>query len=223
MSDISADAADDDAPSARDASAARRRPRVREQQKELTRQRLVDAAVEVFEEKGYQSSTIEDITQRANVSRTTFYLHFNTKRDVAIANGDRLLARFPSRFAGLARSETVTAVEARSFLESVVEMMGGDAQANIIAFEANVADAGLTAKGWQDYLELGQQLLDAFLENGWVANDQHAVTHLSLILPTVNYALWGQGIFALDAPSDDFMDVLAAAVVDAVHRAVARP
>jgi AcrR family transcriptional regulator len=60
------------------------RPRVslRDEQKRFTRQRLIDAAREVFEKSGYASTTIEDITRTAGASRATFYLHFRGKAEI---------------------------------------------------------------------------------------------------------------------------------------------
>lgn len=60
------------------------RPRVslRDEQKRFTRQRLIDAAREVFERSGYASTTIEDITRTAGASRATFYLHFRGKAEI---------------------------------------------------------------------------------------------------------------------------------------------
>jgi AcrR family transcriptional regulator len=44
-----------------------------------TRARLLDAARSVFSEKGLDLTTIDDITQRADLGRGTFYYHFGTK------------------------------------------------------------------------------------------------------------------------------------------------
>lgn len=55
---------------------------LREQQKRFTKQRLIDAAVQVFSELGYVSATVEDIASAAGSSRATFYLHFSTKKDI---------------------------------------------------------------------------------------------------------------------------------------------
>lgn len=44
-----------------------------------TRQKLVDAAREVFAEKGLDLTRIDDITERADVGKGTFYYHFGTK------------------------------------------------------------------------------------------------------------------------------------------------
>jgi len=51
-------------------------------QKLQTRQRLFEAALEVFREQGVQDARIEDITARAGVSRGSFYFHFPTREAV---------------------------------------------------------------------------------------------------------------------------------------------
>jgi AcrR family transcriptional regulator len=55
---------------------------VRDKQRAETRRRLYHAALEVFARDGVDSCRIEDIAQRAEVSRAAFYFHFPTKDDV---------------------------------------------------------------------------------------------------------------------------------------------
>jgi AcrR family transcriptional regulator len=52
---------------------------VREEQKLLTERRILESALQVFEEKGYNASTVEDIVAAAGIARGTFYLHFKNK------------------------------------------------------------------------------------------------------------------------------------------------
>jgi AcrR family transcriptional regulator len=47
---------------------------------------LGDTLIELIIEKGYHNVTIRDITDRAQVSRTTFYLHFETIDDLLFAS-----------------------------------------------------------------------------------------------------------------------------------------
>ena len=47
-----------------------------------TRKALQDALISLILEKGYDSVTIEDITDRADLGRTTFYLHFRDKEEL---------------------------------------------------------------------------------------------------------------------------------------------
>ena len=52
---------------------------LREVQKQLTRQLLLDKGLELYDSKGYVSTTIDEIAAAAGTTRTTFYLHFPSK------------------------------------------------------------------------------------------------------------------------------------------------
>jgi len=47
-----------------------------------TRDRLIEAAQEIFLEKGYDSATTREITERADLGAGTFYVHFRDKRAI---------------------------------------------------------------------------------------------------------------------------------------------
>jgi len=49
---------------------------------ELTRQKLLDAAEQIFGEKGYYETSIVDITQKAEVAQGTFYKYFTSKKEI---------------------------------------------------------------------------------------------------------------------------------------------
>lgn len=49
-----------------------------------TRQSLRAALLELIKEKGYDAISIEEITERANVGRATFYLHYKDKEDLLL-------------------------------------------------------------------------------------------------------------------------------------------
>ena len=46
------------------------------------RQQLIEAAKEVFAQKGYHATTVDDITRAAGVAKGTFYLYFSEKREI---------------------------------------------------------------------------------------------------------------------------------------------
>ncbi|MFC1405295.1 MULTISPECIES: TetR/AcrR family transcriptional regulator [Streptacidiphilus] len=55
------------------------------------RDRLTDAALTLFDERGYEQTTVEDIVERAGVGRTTFFRHYGSKEAVIFPDHDRLL------------------------------------------------------------------------------------------------------------------------------------
>jgi AcrR family transcriptional regulator len=61
----------------------------RERKKQLTRQRIVMAAVELFEEQGYEQTTVAQIAAAADVDPKTFFNYFRSKDEVLFGDADR--------------------------------------------------------------------------------------------------------------------------------------
>jgi len=53
-----------------------------ERRKQHTRQQLKQAGIALVLEKGYDALTIQDITDRADVARATFYLYYKDKEEI---------------------------------------------------------------------------------------------------------------------------------------------
>jgi AcrR family transcriptional regulator len=60
------------------------RPGLRERKKIETLHRLQEEALRLFDEQGYDATTIEQIAEAAGVSPSTFYRYFPTKEDVVV-------------------------------------------------------------------------------------------------------------------------------------------
>lgn len=60
-------------------AAAPGRPSLREEQRQLVRRKVRDAAREVFMKGNYVDASIDLIAKTAGISRATFYLHYNGK------------------------------------------------------------------------------------------------------------------------------------------------
>jgi AcrR family transcriptional regulator len=50
-------------------------------------ERLAVAALELFAERGYENTTVIDIAQRAGLTKSTFFRHFQDKREVLFGRG----------------------------------------------------------------------------------------------------------------------------------------
>ncbi len=57
----------------------------RERKRQRTRQALIDAAMRLFQEKGYDQTTLAEVTAAADVSTKTFFNYFASKDEVLFA------------------------------------------------------------------------------------------------------------------------------------------
>jgi AcrR family transcriptional regulator len=65
-----------------------------------TRQLLLSAMIETVLEKGYEATTVQDIIDRANVGRSTFYSHFQDKEHLLMSGSESMLRAFEDFRAG---------------------------------------------------------------------------------------------------------------------------
>ena len=80
-----------------------------------TQQLILDNARELFMERGYQGTSIEDITSAAGISRASFWTYFATKQDVLRSLG------VDAEKAGLALAKEFAALPVGADLEQVTE------------------------------------------------------------------------------------------------------
>lgn len=55
---------------------------IREKKKQKTKQAILEAAIPLFNENGYESTSIEQIAKQAGVGKGTVYSYFQTKKDI---------------------------------------------------------------------------------------------------------------------------------------------
>jgi len=60
-------------------------------------ERLARAAFDLFDERGYEQATVDDITARAGLGRATFFRHYRSKEDVIFPDHDRLIEEVAER------------------------------------------------------------------------------------------------------------------------------
>jgi len=63
----------------------------RERKKQETRRRLVEAALRLFREHGYKTTTVEKIAEAADVAKSTFFNYFETKDAILPALAEQRL------------------------------------------------------------------------------------------------------------------------------------
>ena len=78
--------------------------------KPSARERLAEAAFALFDERGYEQTTVDDITERAGLGRTTFFRHYRSKDDVIFPDHDHLLEQVAERLRTSNHSTALAAV-----------------------------------------------------------------------------------------------------------------
>ena len=68
-------------------------PDRRQRRSTETRERLFRAALRLFAEKGFAETTVEDITNAADVGKGTFFNYFPSKEHILIAFSDMQLSK----------------------------------------------------------------------------------------------------------------------------------
>ena len=84
-----------------------------------TRERLFVAAVRLFAEKGFAETTVEDITNAADVGKGTFFNYFPSKEHVLIAFSDMQLGKL-ERFVEIVRNGKESM---RAFFRAMTQQM----------------------------------------------------------------------------------------------------
>jgi AcrR family transcriptional regulator len=94
----------------------------RERKKEETRERIFKVAVKLFRDRGFEATTVDDITERADVAKGTFFNYFPRKEAVlAYLSEKRLVAAEENAEAILAAP--------RSARDKLIELYGSAASA----------------------------------------------------------------------------------------------
>jgi AcrR family transcriptional regulator len=94
----------------------RRGPTNRDLGKERTRQALIEAALWLFAENGYDSTTAEAIAERVGVSSRTLFRHFPTKESILFSGEDQFYRSFIDAYNGQSRADGDLAAIRRAFV-----------------------------------------------------------------------------------------------------------
>jgi TetR/AcrR family transcriptional regulator len=176
---------------------------IRKRRKEARPQELLDAALEVFVEKGFAASKMEDVASRAGVSKGTVYLYFPSKEELlkavirhnlslSIAQGGDLVAGFPGPTDELIRLLAI------SWWERVGETQASGIFKLIITEVRNFPEFAEFYAA--EVIEPGRRLITAVLQRGIDRGEFRAVplqdTAHALIFPMLMLCLHKHSIGA---------------------------
>jgi AcrR family transcriptional regulator len=135
----------------------------RERKKQATRQALVEAALRLFEEKGFEQTTVVDIAEAADVSDRTFFLHFPTKEDVLLDTLDLRQDLLTAAGAERGADESPVQTLERAFRRAVDHTWGTDVRTGVAVLRGRLiaSNATLQAKLLQRWMAILGELAAA--------------------------------------------------------------
>jgi AcrR family transcriptional regulator len=77
---------------------------VRQARSEVTRRKIIDAAVQLFNDVGYSNTGLGDIVEQAGMTKGALYHHFSSKEALAVAIIEEASGILLSTFQGICRS-----------------------------------------------------------------------------------------------------------------------
>ncbi|MEN2514812.1 TetR/AcrR family transcriptional regulator [Gordonia polyisoprenivorans] len=157
------------------------------------RERLVLAAVDLFNEHGYDATTVAQIADRAGVTRSTFFRHFSDKREVLVA-GQETLSRLMAEGIAEAPADATPLGMVSAGLERAAGEMGP--MNRELGPRLSAAIAASTELQERDALKsvgLAAAMTDALITRGVADATARVAAELGVLAFKQGYAKWTEG------------------------------
>jgi TetR/AcrR family transcriptional regulator, transcriptional repressor of aconitase len=154
-------------------------PRVSAAHEQEIRDRILDAAIRVFAEKGYRASTIADVVQASGLSVGAIYTYFSGKDELIRVSCDHVAARgldqLAERLAPASSTAERLAIAIRLYIETIDEWDGEPGQITLVQAWAEAdREPGvreMLAARRERFAGVGQLLLRQGVVNGELPAD----------------------------------------------------
>jgi AcrR family transcriptional regulator len=138
---------------------------------DATRSRILDAALEVFAQKGYHDSSVDEIVAESNTSKGSVYFHFPNKQALFFALVDKFAALLEKRANDAINREKAGIDRVDAALKTILEVFG---QYRPLAKIMLVQAVGLGTAFEQKRMELHDRfaaLIQRYLEEAVAVGD----------------------------------------------------
>jgi AcrR family transcriptional regulator len=141
-----------------------------ERRKLQLREEIIDAAFEVFAERGYHEAGVADIAAHVGIGHSTFYRHFDSKRDILgqVISGliERLMAALSAENAPDAATSLAEYRRQVHRIAGILDEICSDARVvRMLLIQAAGVDTELERKVF-GLFDLAVDLTAAYLDNG---------------------------------------------------------
>jgi len=188
---------------------------LRVRQAEATRELLISTARELFAERGFAGTSIEDIIERAGVARGALYHHFNGKDALFRAVYDAVQAEAVSRIVAtaLAQSEPWDAV--RAGLSAFLDVCLDPAFRRIVILDSVPV---LQSQAWDTGIEHSELPMMRSILTPLTAGEVLPGVALEPLAHVALGGLYGAGLYIALSPDPEAARAEAESVIDTIIR-----
>jgi AcrR family transcriptional regulator len=183
-------------------------PSKRDLQKEERRQQILEAALAVFAQKGFNAANVSDVAAQAGVSQGTIYWYFESKDELLMAALTSVIEAISiSMLEGLAAD--ATAADKLRMLGASVEQFGElDTRLfpMFLEFWSSSLHREEAAQVWLDLLKRYKEMLVGVIEEG-IANGEFRDVDAEGLVWAVMAALDGLAAYAMLMPDLDMASI----------------
>ena len=153
--------------------------------------RLISAAIELFDEQGYEATTVAEIAERAGLTKRTFFRHFSDKREVLFSGSQELQRLWLEGLAAAPAQASPLAVVTAG-LDPVAEMFAERHAFARIRAQIVEANPELQERELIKLQSLAAAIKGALVERGVSANAAILAAQAGVTVFHVAFARWVQ-------------------------------
>lgn len=142
--------------------------------KNLTEEKIINIAYNLFIEKGYDNVTVNDICRACEITKTTFYYHLNSKEDIISHFYDSVTESLVSRIFDVISAENYWEQLMVCF-ETIIlrsQYIGSDLSAQLLIM--NIKDDKGTYDFNEDLTKMAVSLIEKAQKAGQIRNQSNA-------------------------------------------------
>lgn len=162
----------------------------RERRKLEVQNKICKAAVHLFETLGVEATTVEEICERADVARKTFYNYYPSKLELVRALCDaQLFSRTEALLKSVLDQKLSTAESLKSYLVQLEDDLSAYGKIDRILIREAMLDASADSRATQHFTQLMGlfiELMDRGQKLGDVKDEFTADLYAEIILSTIN-------------------------------------
>lgn len=180
----------------------------RERKRLETREKLFEAALRLFATKGFAATTIEDITEAADVGKGTFFNYFPTKEHLLRYFGERQVTRIETWLEGTRHSDKSTKSHLKDLIATATEIPAANPELLRAMFGSFLANEDVR-NFLKSQLAIGRSKLAEFLKSAQDKGEVRTDVDVSKLARTLQQTVFGSLLFwslHQDTPPREYLE-----------------